>query len=138
MRNLIISFSVKLYINSNLIKTLTNATGKLFCMVQGDLYTEDLGPCDGNCNSKCTSKYVSAQGTCDAATNSCKCLYADTPPTPKKCTSTLGKSCNSKFTSASCNNKCAAKYPGELEGHGGCHGVINPKVDYICICTFNC
>lgn len=114
-----------------------NTIGKFFCKVLGDLCTEDLGPCDGNCDSKCASKHPNAQGTCDASTNSCKCVYECTPTTPKICTSTIGR-CSVNCNDDCCNKNCAAKYPGPLDGHGLCRSLISPSIDNMCMCSFNC
>ncbi|KAJ0030019.1 hypothetical protein Pint_14063 [Pistacia integerrima] len=113
------------------------SSGKLFCKVPENLCTEDLGPCDGNCDSGCKSKHPNGVGTCDAATNSCKCVYECTAPEPKICTSAIGR-CSSKCNEECCNQNCAAKYPGPLNGHGICQNVIGLTVDNMCMCSFNC
>ncbi|CAK7337525.1 unnamed protein product [Dovyalis caffra] len=92
--------------------------------------TEDLGPCDiADCNAKCTSKHAGGEGHCGTSSSiifTCKCHYNCTVPPPppslplpppknKICTLGLGK-CSGACNEKCCNENCAARYPGPMEG----------------------
>ncbi|TQE10825.1 hypothetical protein C1H46_003525 [Malus baccata] len=125
-----------------LVLLLIFAVGTLMPMVKGDVCTEDMGACDPDCSSRCTSAHPGAKAGCDLNNNNpvCRCFYDCGPPSPppysKKCKISLGiwgENCSE----SDCNSQCASKYPGPQEGSGYCYSVGAPFYTS-CFCEYKC
>ncbi|GMN52001.1 hypothetical protein TIFTF001_021139 [Ficus carica] len=97
-----------------------------------------MGGCDPQCQTGCAGKHPSGQ-SCDATIKTCKCLPPPPPPPPKGKTCHVGIGpCSAKCYDDCCNEKCAERFAGYLQGHGSCENPIGPARFNVCMCYFQC
>ncbi|KAJ6435657.1 hypothetical protein OIU84_000792 [Salix udensis] len=119
----------------------------------GEVCIENIGPCDADCSSKCTSKHAGGEGYCSAVNKvfTCRCYYKcgvpppSSPSPPQLAPPPTTKTCSVGTTRCSvacdencCNDDCAAKYPGPKEGYGKCVNTGGPPSYILCTCYFKC
>ncbi|XP_022728786.1 defensin-like protein 182 [Durio zibethinus] len=106
--------------------------------IEGDICSEDLGPCGNDCAARCSLGHGGGKGSCDisSGTPTCMCYYdcAAPPPKIKTCEVALDigtSGCDNK----DCNARCAAKFPSPQDGYGFCYS-LPPYIS--CHCRYKC
>ncbi|XVE79968.1 hypothetical protein DITRI_Ditri14bG0100100 [Diplodiscus trichospermus] len=118
---------------------------KVIGRVKGAECEEDMGICDGSCNSKCESSKQKGKGTCETLSSNnnagrCKCLYecvgTENPSAKrKKCNVGIGP-CSAACNDVCCDLNCAAEFAGQ-DANGVCLEAGSPVYSE-CVCYFNC